>query len=447
MAINNRYLQYLLTVARPPFKKIVRLNFLQPDNSVAFSLGNSQVKTGYATRHDTRAFIQSGSLSVSMNNGQRRRATITLSNLDKAFDYNVNNIWFGQRVRLDMGIQLPDRTDFLLPQGVFYINNPSSVFKPNEKTVSFPLIDKWAYLDGTLAGRINQTYSATVPENNQAGSTFVAMRRILELSKHTHLDTTDRLAMIDNVAPIFTNYYDDKYYNRRKDDGTIERIPMTQLPYDVTENIGGTFANILLQLTQTFAGLIGYDQTGALRVEPSQEDISDSDKPILWNFTPENSLLCGLTETYKNSEVCNDVLIIGEGLTNNEIWGRATNYDPKSDTNVNLIGLKSFVESRAEYWTEGQCVDLASWYLKRKTILQKSVNIECSQLFHLMENRLVTIKRTDKEGSPVERHLINSFTLPIGETGSMTINATSVSDLPIISTETQSGKETQVISN
>ena len=51
-------------------------------------------------------------------------------------------------------------------------------------------------------------------------------------------------------------------------------------------------------------------------------------------------------------------------------------------------------------------------------------------MFHITENGLITIKRTDKIGSPKERHLIQSFSRPIGQTGNMTIEAISVKDLP-----------------
>ena len=50
-------------------------------------------------------------------------------------------------------------------------------------------------------------------------------------------------------------------------------------------------------------------------------------------------------------------------------------------------------------------------------------------MFHIVENGLITIERTDKEGHPIERHLVQSFTRPIGQTGSMTIEAVSVRDL------------------
>ena len=136
------------------------------------------------------------------------------------------------------------------------------------------------------------------------------------------------------------------------------------------------------------------------------------------------------TETIKNDEVYNDVIIVGGGNTDGGIWGRASNDDPNSDTSISAIGLKTYRETKANYFNTKQCTALAEYYLKRKTILQKSVNITSSQMFHLVENQLVSVQRTDKPHNPTERHLINSFSLPIGETGAMTINATSVADIP-----------------
>ena len=69
-------------------------------------------------------------------------------------------------------------------------------------------------------------------------------------------------------------------------------------------------------------------------------------------------------------------------------------------------------------------------------------------MFHLVENNLVVIRRIDKEGKPFERHLINGFSIPLGQTGEMTINATSVSDFPIatvtyLTTNTNNEEEPQ----
>ena len=427
MSLYTAYLAQL----KKPFRKITRLEFLQPDNSVAFALGSSSTLKGVAGR-DSRAFLQDGSLSVSLQNGQRRSASVTLSNLDTAFDYNVNKIWFGKRVRLSMGLVLPSGEDFYLPQGVFYITNPSNLIAYNQRTTTLSLSDKWVYLDGTLFGNLDSSY--IIPNSTNI---FTAISSILSLSRFDYSNSAPSEEQIDNVLPVFTSYYNGKTYSANMSDGSIiADIPMTNTPYEITENKGSSFATLILKLNDMLAGLIGYDATGALRIDPSQDDISDEDKPILHTFSIEGRNLIQISETPEPSNVFNSVLVSGEGLTDNVVWAKASNFDPRSDTNINLIGQKLYTEDKADYWNAEQCAALARWYLKRKTILQKSVSIQCGQAFHLRENGLVAIQRTDKPGAPLEKHLIQGYSIPLGETGAMTLNCTSVLDLPEFTVET-----------
>lgn len=426
--LNNRYISYLEALNNP-FQKLSRLEFLQPDESVAFVLDNKEPVPGYNSTHDSRAFIQSGSLSVSLQNGTRRKATIQLSNEDGSYDYAVNKLWFGQKIRLSMGLVLPDGTEFYLPQGVFYIKDPQNVYNPTQRVVTLPLVDKWSYLNGDLLGNLERSYEIPADTN-----IFDAALTILHQNKYEWGETQDPIKMIDSKMPVFTDYYNGKTYTVPTDDqGGTRTVSMTDTGYTITTaKTGGTFAKVLLELNSQFTGWIGYDQTGALRIDASQNDISDADKPILWTFSPDLITLLGITETSKNSDVYNDVRIVGEGLDGFEISGRAQNYDPRSDTNINLIGRRTYTEEKAEYWNDQQCQDMAEYLLKKKTVLQKTISISCQQMFHLYENGVVAIRRTDKVGSPVERHLIQSFSIPIGETGAMTINATSVNDYPDI---------------
>ena len=143
--MSTRYNQYLRALKKP-FKKLCKLEFLNYDGSVAFALGNDY-KRGYGGKRDSRAFLQDGSLNVSLQNRQRRNASITLDNKDDVFLYNVNELWYGDQVRLSMGLVLPDGTDFYLPQGVFYITNPSAEWSSSTRTSTLELADKWVYLD------------------------------------------------------------------------------------------------------------------------------------------------------------------------------------------------------------------------------------------------------------------------------------------------------------
>lgn len=421
---SNRYTEYLRALERP-FRKLVRLEFLQPDNTAAFALGGLGQRLPVSGR-DSRTFLQSGSVSVNLQNGQRRRASVVLANRDGAFDYAVNKLWFGQRLRLSMGMLLPSGEEFYLPQGVFYIANPSALISPSEKTVNLSLVDKWSYLDGSLFGTLEAAYSVAPGVN-----IFEAMESILHLSRFTYQAAENPSEMIDNEVPVWTRYFNGKTYSAAASDGSVSSdVAMTDTPYTVTENRGSTYASLLLKLNEMLAGWIGYDQTGALRLEPSQDDVDDAGKAVLYSFSPNNSTLLSLSETAQNEGVYNDVIAAGQGLTDRTVWAEAVNDDPSSDTNVNLIGKKLMVEERADYWNAEQCAALARFLLKRKTVLQKAVTVECGQMFHLMENRLISVQRVDKPGSPVEKHLIQGFTIPIAETGSMSLSCVSVNDIP-----------------
>lgn len=435
-AYTDRYEAYLAMLEKP-FKKITKLEFLQPDNSVAFALGGANQKTITQGR-DTRAFIQSGTLSVNLQNGQRRTATVTLSNLDSAFDYAVNKLWFGQRLRLSMGIDIPSIGEFYLPQGVFYIRNPQNLVSYKERTTSLSLADKWAYLDGSLFGTLDASY-----EVNSGTNIFEAIASLLKLSRYTYGSADpDPTKWIDNVAPVFTDYYDGRIYSVTNSDGSITQdIAMTDTPYTISESRGSSIGSLILRLNEMLAGLIGYDSTGALRLDPSQDDVSDVDKPVLFSFGMDKPNLAKLSENPKPTDIYNTVIVSGEGLTDKSVWAKASNIDPKSDTNVNLIGMKIFTEEKADYWNADQCASLARWYLKHKTILQKSVSIESTQMFHLYENGIVAVRRTDKPGSPVEKHLIQGYSIPLAEKGSMSISCVSVNDLPDFVTETHTSQD------
>ncbi len=409
----TRYQQYLAAL-RTNFTKIAKLEFLNPDGSTAFALDNNP--------HNKRsgAFLQSGTISCNLQNGRRRQATVTLANLDNAYDYAVNQVWFGQEIRLSEGLILPDGTEYYIPQGVFLIEQPQEVLKPNARTVTYNLVDKWANLDGTLLGNLEGAYSVPAGTN-----IFTAMESILKLDRYD-MSSGGRTA-IDVTQPLFTSYYRDK--TQTLTDGST--VALTDAPYDFMSDESGTLADVLLGLAEMLAAWIGYNQVGRLTVDPSQDDIDDSTKPILWSFLNGESQLLSLTSTAKPAEMFNDIIVVG--ATSDDYAtarGRAQNADPASDTCISRIGLKTKRVQMDNYYADDICQSYADWQLKRMATLSKSVTLSTTQMFHIMENKIIEVQRFDKPGNPVERHLIQGFTRPIGQNGAMTINAVSVNDFP-----------------
>lgn len=406
----TRYQAYLETLARGDYTKIAKLDFLGQDGSVSFTVDNA------ARGSRNGAFLQSGSLSVNFQSGTRRTATVSLSNLNDEFSYNINRMWFGQQIRLSEGLILPDGTEFYMPQGVFYIKDPDETWKPGQKTAELNLVDKWAYLDGSLFGNLDGIYEVPVGTN-----IYAAIASVLVLDRGNGI-------AVDGTTPIFTDYYNGK--TQELADGTTANL--TDTPYTMrVDSESGSYADIILGLNDMLVGVIGYDPTGRLRLEPSQDDLEDAGKEVLWDFSPTEKQFLGATYTVQNSQVYNDIIVQGEAQDDyTQVYGRAQNTNPQSDLSIyGALGIRTKRMSAAGYATDRQCEDRAAWELKKNCILKKSVTIQSGQIFHIQENKLVTIRRTDKTGEPVEKHLVTGFTRPIGQTGSMTINATSVEDM------------------
>lgn len=405
----ERQKDYLKSLLRP-FTKLCRLRFLNPNGTTAFALDNNP------RNKRSRTFIASGSVTANMQNGKRYSATVTLDNTNLEYETAVNKIWFGQEIAIDEGLVLSNGEEYYRQTGVFVIDNPQEKFNPNDRTVTYNLLDKWAKLDGKLGGRLEGTYE--VPVGTNIYTPILAL-----LTENIGNGNPS-----DNTAPVFTEFYNER--TQELPDGTVASMVLS--PYTLTiDGENGTKASVILGLCEMVNAWVGYDNTGRLRIDPSQDDILDITKPVLWRFTPENSQFLGATYTVKKEDVYNDVIIVGEQLDDYlQPGGRATNYDARSDTNANLIGLRTMRESASGYSTVKQCMDLAEWKLKRASVLQKAVSISTTQMMHIDLNSIVEIVRTDKPGNPVERHLIIGYTRPLTYSGPMTISAVSVNDFP-----------------
>lgn len=396
------------------FTKIARLEFLNPNGSVAFALDNN------ALNNRSGAFLQEGTITCNWNNGRRRQATITLANLDGEYEYNVSHVWFGQQIRLSEGLILPDGTEYYIPQGVFLIENPSETLRPGQETATFSLVDKWANLDGSLFGNLEDVYCVEAGTN-----IFEAIAALLLLDRFTMENGGD--SPVDAMPPLFTDYYNNR--TQTLTDGTL--VSLIEAPHDFTSSSTGTLASVILGLTEMIAGDVGYNQVGRLVVNASQDDLIDANKPVMWEFTQNSKTFIGADYSPQPTQVFNDVIVVGATSdTNATAMGRAQNNDPASDTCISRIGRKTTRIEMSDYYSDQICQDYAEWSLKQGSALSKEVTVTSTQMFHIVENQLITVQRNDKPGSPIERHLVRGFSRPIGQNGTMTINCVSVNDIP-----------------
>ena len=213
--------QKYLDVVSGNFRKAVKVEWLNPDESVAFEFTNAL----YDINVD---------LSVNYQNGSRRTCTLTLNNDRNQFPINFNNIWFGQKFKLWMGVYIDDKTPYYFPQGVFYITNPNEAYQPITKTIKINGVDKWAYLDGTLHGKLSGTY-----QTNIGNDLCDATRELLSLPR----GCASNLLLYDNIGLYFDIYNESycfayekttgKYVSNNKSKGNTEAVTILTAKKDM----------------------------------------------------------------------------------------------------------------------------------------------------------------------------------------------------------------------
>lgn len=388
------------------YKPAVKIEWLNDDESVRFEFTNALYDIGI-------------DLTVNYQSGSRRSCTLTLNNDHNLFPIDFNNIWIGQKFKLWMGIYLDNETPYYFPQGVFYVSNPNDTYNPSTRTVTINGVDKWAYLDGSLFGNLSGTYQTNIGNN-----LFDAIRKLLKLSRYKNdfSETTNRSEMIDPIDPLLSASYVGK-----KDKSGNEIL---LCPYTATVERGKTYADILLEYATILCANVYYDVNGRLVLEPmldTADDITDTNKEIVWDYTVDEKTFLGLTQTYNFDKVYNDFIVLGNVLNGRQFKGRVQNKNPMSNTCVQRIGLRTKEPYEDnQYVSDEQCIELAKYYAKMDTILQKSGDIASVTLYHLDVNKLVSIS-TPNNNMSKELFLITGFSL--STSGTMTLNVTSVNIL------------------
>lgn len=402
----NEYIQKL----KEDYVSVFKIDLLSPDNTVYREITSSYVD-------------MSGTLSVNTNNGARRTCSLTLDNTNGEFSIGVNSIWYAQKIKIWAGIYIDDEPYFF-PQGVFYVSSIQESNEPSVRTITIDLVDKWAFLDGSLCGYLDGIYQIPIGAN-----IYSAIESLLLTSRFTgeNVKTNNEPLSnaIDSTAPMFSSYYLNKTYSEPQTGKTYKAI---ETPYEIRMEYGKTYADVLLELATILGAYIFYDVDGRLTIEPTQDDIEDSSKPILWTFTPAEKEFMAEQSQSDFTSWYNDVMVVGYIINGHQAYGRVQNKNLSSPTSVQFNGLKTKEPYQdTTYYTDEQCIELANYYLKRLTILQRNVTITSAPIYHLRENRLIDCVRPYTfEKEPL---LINGFSLPLGTTGTMEINATSINDL------------------
>jgi len=388
----TRFEQYL-EVLKTNFEPVTRIDFLYPDGSVADRIDDDIMQSGSA-------------INVAQQvTGARRTGTLVLDNWSNIYNLHPDQIWFGQQIKISRGLRLQDGSEYLIPQGVFYISNPRTAFAPTEKTNTISLVDKWAYLDGTLFGYVPGTYIINVGDN-----LFEAANGIL---------TTDRGngIAIDSTPPMFSAEYIGLQYS-------VESVNYNYLDCPYTAKKQGSYADVLTEIATMLVGSIWYDAFGRLHIA-RLNSIDDALKPVLWHFSADefDHELVRIELAQHPEKIYNHVVVTGGVLNGRVARGEAFIENPRSGLSVSRIGRKTAPpDTQSKYFADAVCQEHAAYLLKQYSRMAEEATITCAPMFHLQEDCLVTAIRPGVDEVRVP-YLISGWSLPLTNTGTMTINA------------------------
>lgn len=408
--MTKNYLTYLKKL-KENHKTAVKLAWINPDETVRAEFTND-------------IYDMSGTLSVNYQNGSRRSCTITLNNWDNKFPINYNNIWFNQKFKLWMGLYLDDATPFYIPQGVFYVTNPSTVYNPSTRTLKIQGADKWSALDGTLFGNLTGTYQTNIGTN-----LYDATRALLKMSRfhNSFGETNNVLEMLDPIVPLLDNSLLSKTVEVNGETHNV-----INCPYTARQEKGKKISDVFLEYATILGAEVYYNTDGRFVYSPLSQtinNINDTNKEILWDFNITEKQMMGIDLSYNFGEVFNDIIILGNIANGYQAKARIQNRNPMSDTCVQKIGLKSKEPFESnQYYSDSQCAELGKYYIMNDTIMSKTGSFTTAPIYHMDVNKFITLSTQDNNMKK-EPFLVNGYTLQISDTSNMSLDVTSVKEL------------------
>ena len=340
--------------------------------------------------------ILDGTLSVEMKNGIRRTCNLTLKNNNKKYIPNEDSlIWISNRFKLYTGL-IVDGVPQYNPQGIFVLGNPTVNSNFSEKTVSIEALDKFALLNGELAGTLEADYIINVGTRISS-----AVKSII----------TDAGLTETKVLCYPT---------------------MLKSPYTLTTTAGESYADMLLKLADMINFQIYFDINGNLIFEPQTDE---NTKGEIWTFDDKDITYLGSTHNYDFKKMKNYCVVYGDNINGLQLKGVAEDTNIFSPTNTSKIGKRIMVIEDDIIYNNSLAMQRAEYELKNAIQLYESVDIKHIPIDIIQEGDIILIE-DDSNGLNRDRYLIKNINLPLKYDAEMTMSVWKTRDIITVSTYT-----------
>lgn len=402
--ISNLYKQIDLNTTAPTF----RITVLYPDETVNYEIPQDDIKIG-------------GSYSENYQNGQRRSLSFTLYNDNGRYNPNINVLWAGTRLRLDMGLVLMNGNTLWFRKGYYIINKITPSLTPTGKEVAISATDKFSLFENST-GKLEDTYKIETGTN---------IREIIESIQQTEMGNG---SIFDAKPLIYHSSFEDK---------------KTQV--DISKSAGDTYGSILLDLATQLSAEIFYNADGNLVLIPTTEVTEDHSKPLIYNFYSDNGDISQLNFDYDYNTIVNRIVVIGSSSNGGVYQATAINSDESSPLCYQRIGYRTGnIINDSNITSDVLAEERALYELRQQLILKTTTSSNVVFNPFLNVNNLISISDSFFELEH-EKYLLQSISCSLDYSGVMNIGFTNVNnvvtDVEIVSSITLKKIENVDLSN
>lgn len=380
--------EILQTVNAPSVKSCFRIFVLHPDETIDYMIPNEDIKTG-------------GSYDENYQSGQRRSLSFSLVNDTGKYTPSVDRLWAGTRFRLEMGVKVDDNRTFWFSKGSYVISSVSVTESAGDRSVQVQAGDKFT-LFTNKTGSLDSSY--TIP----VGVEIEKAIRGIQSSSFGNGEVFD-------VSGL---EYDSSFKGK-----TVQS--------EISQSQGGTYGALLLELATQLSAEIFYNSKGVLTLVPIDAVSGDSDKPILCDLVSDRGDVSSFSFSYNMDDMINKVVVVGNSSDGAVHRAVAVNDNPDSPFCYQRIGYRmGSVISDNNITTDYLAEERARYELRNVMILQTSSSFPVMYNPLLAVNNIVTFF-DDFLGINGARFLIKGISVPLDDSGTMSVSVTSLENLAV----------------
>lgn len=313
--------------------------------------------------------IEAGSISVSLDRGERRTIEITLDDHERRINHNPGGLWYDKILVPYRGITYREHV-WEAPLGRFYIDRISEPDFPNYVHISGR--------DQTKQLLLNKLPWATTFGPNEAPEDVI--RTIALNGGVTRLN-------LEITGKTLGRYF------------TFER--------------GTSRWEIISSLAEAFGMEVFFDPGGYLVLRTVRDPTTS---PSIWTFQtgPEVGNLVRFTKSANDTRLFNHIVVLGQSTAQIPVTGEAENTRIGSPSAIDLIKRRTYSYESNFVTTQTQAEDLATTLLHVMSLESYEMEFESLVASWLEVGEVVDILDPEPWVDQPTRFLLTDLTIPLG---------------------------------